>query len=144
MSEFTLLWFLLTITFFVLEATTYNLTSIWFAIGSVAALVVSAFCNVFWIQLTVSLVISLILLIFTKPFAEKKLKLKKEPTNSDMVIGKIGIITKDITQDKFAGQVKVNGAVWSAVSKDNSVVLEGERVKIVSIDGVKLVVEREE
>ncbi len=144
MSGFSYMWLALIIIFFAIEATTYNLTTIWFAIASVVGFVLSAFSVNIWIQVTISLVVSILLLIYTKPFAEKKLKVKKEPTNSDMVIGKTGVVVSKITSDKFAGEVNVRGKIWSAVSKNGEDIGENEKVKILSIDGVKLIVEREE
>ena len=63
-----------------------------------------------------------------------------EPTNSDRVIGKVGEVTQKIGRNKY-GEVKVYGNTWTASSKQ--VINVGERVKVLSIDGVKLVVEKE-
>jgi membrane protein implicated in regulation of membrane protease activity len=144
MNGFSYMWLALIIIFFAIEAATYNLTTIWFAIASVVGFVLSAFNTNIWVQLIIALIVSVLLLIYTKPFAEKKLKVKTEPTNSDMVIGKTGIVVSKITSDKFAGEVNVRGKIWSAVSKDGDDIFENEKVKILSIDGVKLIVEREE
>lgn len=144
MNIISYMWLSLIVIFFLVEATTYNLTTIWFAIASVVGFVLNAFGIDIWIQVIASLVVSVLLIIYTKPFAQKKLKVKNEATNSDMVIGKTGIVVSKITSDKFAGEVNVRGKIWSAVSKDGDDILENEKVKILSIDGVKLIVEREE
>ena len=82
---------------------------------------------------------SFLLIILTKPIIGR-LKVKKvEATNLDMVINKIGIVTEDIKQDKI-GEVKVLGKRWSAYS--NTEIKKDEKVKILSIDGVKLKVEK--
>ena len=76
------------------------------------------------------------------PFIKKYHNGKKEATNADMLIGKIGNVTEDITSDKFAGKVNVAGQIWSAISLEGEDISSGEKVKIVKISGVKLVVEK--
>lgn len=91
------------------------------------------------LEIIVFIVSSFLLLLLTKPLI-KKIKVKKvEATNLDMVINKIGIVTEDINQDKI-GEVKVLGKRWSAYS--NTELKKDEKVKILSIDGVKLKVEK--
>lgn len=138
-----ILWVVAMVVFFAVEALTFNLTTIWFAIGSVAGFVLSMLDFSLTAQISCFLVASFILLIFTKPFAEKKLKPKKEATNSDMLIGKTGIVIEDISPEKFAGEIKIKGQVWSAVTPDGSLIEKGTTVVVKSIDGVKLVVEKE-
>ncbi len=121
------------------ELLTINLVTIWFAFGALLALVVEvSFSNI--VLDTITFVItSFLLIILTKPIIGR-LKVKKvEATNLDMVINKIGIVTEDIKQDKI-GEVKVLGKRWSAYS--NTELKKDEKVKIVSIDGVKLKVEK--
>ena len=91
------------------------------------------------LEIIVFIVSSFLLLLLTKPLI-KKIKVKKvEATNLDMVINKIGIVTEDIKQDKI-GEVKVLGKRWSAYSSTE--IKKDEKVKILSIDGVKLKVEK--
>ena len=92
------------------------------------------------IQSIVFVVVSVIALLITKPLINKFKKFEVEPTNSDRVIGKVGEVTQKIGKNKY-GEVKVYGNTWTASSKQ--VINVGERVKVLSIDGVKLVVEKE-
>ena len=72
----------------------------------------------------------------------KKFKgFEKVPTNSDRVIGKRGEVTKEIDRDKY-GEVKVYGNTWTATSKEDISV--GEKVIVTGIEGVKLIVKKEE
>ncbi len=137
-------WIAAIVTLCIVEALTWNLVTIWFAFGSVAALFMEMAGFSIPAQIGVCLVISFVLLLFTKPIVDKKLKPRKEPTNADKNIGKTGIVTENITPDKFAGKVKVDGQVWSAVSKDGSILIEGETVVVDAISGVKLIVEKKE
>lgn len=143
MNPLSVFWLILTIALFTVEATTFNLTTIWFAIGSVVGLILSMTKVGFLIQLISAIAVSFVLLIFTKPIVEKKLKPTKVATNADLLIGKTAVVKSEISPEKFAGEVSVKGQIWSAVSADESTISVDEKVRIVSIDGVKLVVEKE-
>ena len=134
-------WFIAFVILLLIELFTVNLVTIWFAIGAVAAIITSIFTDSVLIQSIVFVVVSVISLLITKPLIKKVKKFEVEPTNSDRVIGKVGDVTKKIEKNKY-GEVKVYGNTWTASSKD--VIEVGERVKVLSIDGVKLIVEKEE
>ena len=85
---------------------------------------------------------SILLLLCTKPFVDKYINKnnKNSPkTNAYSVIDKEGLVTKDILPSK-PGQVKVSEEIWTAISSDNTLIKEGMKVKVLKIDGVKLVV----
>lgn len=133
-------WFIAFVVLLVIELVTVNLVTIWFAIGAVAAIITTIFTDSILIQCIVFTVVSVISLLITKPLIKKFKKFEVEPTNSDRVIGKVGEVTQKIGRNKY-GEVKVYGNTWTASSKQ--VINVGERVKVLSIDGVKLVVEKE-
>lgn len=133
------IWLVIFIVLVIIELITINLVTIWFAIAAVFTLLVDIITRNTMLEIIVFIVSSFLLLLLTKPLI-KKIKVKKvEATNLDMVINKIGIVTEDIKQDKI-GEVKVLGKRWSAYS--NTELKKDEKVKIVSIDGVKLKVEK--
>ena len=133
-------WFIAFVILLVIELVTVNLVTIWFAIGAVAAIITTIFTDSILIQCIVFTVVSVISLLITKPLIKKFKKFEVEPTNSDRVIGKVGEVTQKIGRNKY-GEVKVYGNTWTASSKQ--VINVDERVKVLSIDGVKLVVEKE-
>ena len=118
-----------------------TLTSIWFGCGAFVMIFISFLPVPFKWQLLIFVILSLILLIFTRPFAVKKLKVKKTPTNSDSLIGKRVLVTEKITALE-KGAVKVNGVVWSATSADNTEIEAGTECVITAIAGATVVVER--
>lgn len=133
------IWLVIFIVLVIIELITINLVTIWFAIAAVFTLLVDIITRNTMLEIIVFIVSSFLLLLLTKPLI-KKIKVKKvEATNLDMVINKIGIVTEDINQDKI-GKVKVLGKRWSAYSSTE--IKKDERVKILSIDGVKLKVEK--
>lgn len=128
----------------VCEAFTSQLVSIWFVLGAVCAAVTCIFTDSIPIQSAVFLVVSLLALILTRPLVNK-LKSKKGVvnTNADRLIGKIGTVISDIQDTHTTGQVKVDGEVWSAKS-DFAPIPKGSKIKVLNIEGVKLIVESEE
>ena len=134
-------WLILFVILIILELCTINLTTIWFAFGALLAYVTSLFFDNVLIQTTVFLVVSVATLIFTRPIVKKYLLKKPSRTNADMLIGKVGIVTKEIVKDNV-GEVKIDGKYWSA--KSNKKIKEGSKVEILPIEGVKLIVEKKE
>ncbi len=134
-------WLILFVILIILELCTVNLTTIWFAFGALLAYIVSLFTDNVMIQTTVFLAVSVITLILTRPVVRKYLLTKPSRTNADMLIGKTGIVTKEITKTDI-GEVKIDGKYWSA--KANKKIKEGSKVEILAIEGVKLIVKEKE
>ena len=63
----------------------------------------------------------------------------KKKTNKDNMIGKIGIVTKDVGNENNPGLVKLNGDIWKAVSV-NEIITKDKRVEIIKIDSIILTV----
>lgn len=134
-------WFIAFLILLFIELATVNLVSIWFAVGSLAAFITTFFTDNIIILVGVFIVVSIISLILTKPIIKKFKANEVVPTNSDRVIGKRAEVVKKITEDEY-GEVRVLGNVWTAVAKETFEV--GQKVKVKAIDGVKLVVCKEE
>lgn len=134
-------WLILSGIFFVIEIATVGFLVFWFAIGALFAMVVSLFTSNIAIQTTVFVVSSTILLFFTRKFFNKVTKKENEiQTNAYSIIGKRGIVTKNIDPIEGKGQIKVGTEVWSAKSVDDRKIEVGIEVEILEIDGVKAVV----
>ena len=134
----TLFWLVLFVILSLFELVTVNLVSIWFAIGAIITTFVSLATDNIMIHLAVFTISSILLLLLTKPFVKKMKKREGVPTNLDMVIGKTGFVTEKIEKDGI-GEVKVLGKKWSAYSDKE--IEENSKVKVLSINGVKLKVE---
>ena len=136
-----LFWFAFCLLLIFVEITTVNLVSIWFAIGAFFAMIMALFSDVFLLQVIIFIIISIITLLITKPLVKKFRKTGIEATNYDRVIGKHAEVITKITPDDY-GQVKVLGSTWTAVC--DKVCDVSEKVIVKRVDGVKLVVEKEE
>jgi len=130
-----LIWMIIFIVLIVLELATVNLVSIWFAVGALASFIFSFWITEITWQVFIFISVSFITLLLTKTLVSKIRNRDIEPTNLDRVIGKIGVVTEEITKLE-PGEVKVDGKKWSAVSTKKIEI--GSKVEILSIDGVKL------
>lgn len=135
------LWIVLMVALIIIEASTASLVCIWFALGALAAAVSKLLGAELLNQIIVFVAVSAVTLFATKPIVKKLRGKGKIATNADMVIGKTGIVTEEITNDKFAGKVKVAGQQWSAVTADGSEIPKNSKITVLKIEGVKLVVE---
>lgn len=134
-------WLIIIIILTILELMTTNLTTIWFVVSALIALLVSFITDNYLIQFTLFVIIGILLLVTTKPILEKLIKVKREATNVDRIIGEIGIVSEKITPNKN-GEVKIDGKRWTA--KAEKTIHVGSNVKVLSISGVKIKVEEVE
>ncbi len=127
--------------FIILETMTLGLTSIWFAFAAFVVLFLSLAKVHYMIQILMFSVLSLIFVLYTRPIVKKYLKVGENKTNIDAIIDEIGIVTKDIIPYSV-GQVKVKGQIWTAKSIDNEALKVDSEVRVVQIEGVKLIVQK--
>ena len=133
-------WLGATVLFGVVEAATAGLVSIWFAAGSLAALLVTMLGANTTVQIVVFLLVTAATLVLTRPLVKKYQNGKTTPTNADRVLGRSAKVTETIENDAFTGAVYADGKTWTARSTDGSVIPAGEQVVIERMEGVKLFV----
>ena len=134
-----IVWLILIIIFLAIEASTIGLTCIWFAAGSLVALILALFNVPVTAQVIAFLIVSICLLVFTRKIFVEKLKTGKVDTNTDALIGEIAEVLIKI-EPLHVGQVRIKGQIWSAICKNDVVIHEGATVKVTAIEGVKLIV----
>lgn len=134
------IWLGIAIILAVIELSTVSLVTVWFIASALITLVVSIFIDSILIQVAVFVILGTILLITTRAKLVSMLSKTKEKTNTDRIIGMSGIVTQRITKNK-SGEVKVDGKRWTAIAQDT--IEEDSIVKILKIDGVKVIVEKE-
>lgn len=136
------IWIILAVIFATIELATLGVLTIWFAAGAVVAAIASVFGVNIFIQFVIFLVVSIVLLYFTRPIAEKYLKIGKQKTNIDSVVGEKAIII-DTEDPCKTGQAKIRGQVWSFEGINSSDQFEiGEEVIVEKIEGVRLLVKK--
>lgn len=133
-------WFLLMIVFLATEASTVVMVSLWFAVGSLAAMIASLLGAELWLQAVLFVAVSGILLSLLRPIFRKYVKPKIAKTNTDAVIGSRGIVTARIDNVQAIGQAKLGAMEWTARSSSGEVIEAGTQVTVDRIEGVKVYV----
>lgn len=129
----------------VVELVTMGLTSVWFAGGALVAACISLICPYFWVQAVAFIVVSVVLLVFTKPIAVKFFNKGRIKTNAESLIGQRAIVVSEIDNLKGIGEVTVSGLDWSARTEEDGLVIPEKAVVVIKkIEGVKLIVELDE
>ena len=130
--------------FGILEALTAGLISIWFVAGALAALVAAFVDASLAIQVVLFLAVSAAALALTRPMLKKITNANAIPTNADRVLGEVAKVTETIDNENSTGAVYVDGKTWTARSVDDTVIPVGSRVRIETMEGVKLLVKKSE
>jgi membrane protein implicated in regulation of membrane protease activity len=140
-----LLWLVVTVVFVAMELSTVTLTSIWFAAGGLAALLVAMLGGNLVVQVIAFLVVAFGLLAFTRKWADKFLDGKKQSTNADRAIGEVVRVTERVSNLDRTGRAIVHGQDWTVRTENDDMIIEkGELVRVLQIKGVKLIVEKYE
>lgn len=132
-----LLWFVLAVVFLLVEGGTVMLVSVWFAAGSLVAMVAALLSAPFWLQLILFLGVSAGLLALLRPLVQKYIKPKITATNVDSLIGSQGYVTATVDNLAATGQVKLGAMPWTARSTDGAPIEIGTLVRVDRIEGVK-------
>jgi membrane protein implicated in regulation of membrane protease activity len=135
-------WLIIAAAAFVGEIITPSFFLFWFGIGAIAAIISNFLGITYQYQWGVFVVVSLVGLLLTRPFARSILK--EEPKKSGVygLIGENMRVTRTINNVKGTGQVEWKGEYWQAISEDDSVIEEGNWVNVIRIEGVSLVVKK--
>lgn len=141
MSEMIIIWLVVLLIAIAIELGTLGLTSIWFAGGALIAVIAAAFSLPVWLQILLFLMVSLALMVFTRPIAVKYFNKDRVRTNVESMIGRQAIVISEIDNLQGIGQVTVGGQEWSARSEDEKKCMAaGTVVEVVAVSGVKLIV----
>lgn len=135
------IWLILAGIFVIAEIATVGFLIFWLSLGSLCAMIVSFFTDNIVVQTAVFVVTSTLFILCTRPLAKKLANTDNTlKTNAFSIIGKKGIVIKEINPNLGIGQIKVDGQIWSAKCTNNEIIATGTEVFILCIDGVKAVV----
>ena len=140
MNLWAIIWLGLMIAFLAMEAATVKLISVWFAAGALAAMIVSLLGGQIWLQVLVFFTVSIVLFAMLWPVVRKRLKPRIVPTNADALVGRVCTVTERIDPLE-GGRVKVGDVTWRAFGEAGEPIPADTRVKILRIQGAKVVVE---
>ena len=133
-------WLVMIVVFLLAEGATVALVSTWFAIGSLAAMLMALIGAGIGLQAIVFVIISAVCLTALRPLVRKYIKPKLTKTTVDAVVGTTGLVTVAIDNVMAQGQVKLGAMTWTARSESGEPIPEGTLVKVVRIEGVKAIV----
>lgn len=138
-------WIIICIVLLIIEIATLGLTTIWFAAGALAAFLAGILGFGLPVQIGLFLVVSIVLLVLTRPVALKYFNSRRQQTNVESMIGRQGVVLERIDTIKGQGLVEVDGESWSArTDEQEGTIPEGAVVSVEGVQGVKLIVKEKE
>ncbi len=136
-------WLIGVIVLLIIEALTMGLTTIWFAGGALVAFIACVAGANLPVQIVLCGVVSLVLLVSTRPFARRYINRGTEKTNVEGLIGREARVTEQINNWMDVGEAVISGQYWLARSADDGEIIDaGSRVVIEAVKGVKLIVRK--
>lgn len=136
------IWIIVFVVTLIIEVfTAGTLVSIWFSAGSLVAYFVYLLNGPLLLQIIIFLAVSIGALLAIRPLATTYFRGNIVATNADRMIGRQTTLTKAITTNNW-GEVDVYGVVWSAVEINNQALEIGTEVKVIAIEGAKVIVEK--
>ena len=139
-KDMAMFWMIAMWIFIIVEVVSPNLVSLWFALGSILALIAANYKLGFQWQMVIFLIVSIILFSLLRPIYIKYIKVRNIKTNVNALIGEEGFVTADINNIESKGLVRVKGQIWSARSQDEEIISSGTKIQVLKIEGVKLIV----
>ena len=134
-------WGIIFVVTLIIELETADLVTIWFSLSALITLI----CGVIFLkplyQILLFLVLSVVLILATKPLAKKRMRGTYVRTNTDRFIGMVAVVTKEILSNEI-GEVKIDNQLWRAVNNEGLAFQPGEKVIVDAISGIKLVVSK--
>jgi membrane protein implicated in regulation of membrane protease activity len=136
------IWLILCGLFLLIETFTISFLMFWPGLAAFVAFILAILNFNLNIQIAVFSILSIVLIFSTKPLIKRFLKENHTITNAKTVIGKQGIVLKEIDNLYSKGQVKISGEVWSASSETDDIIPIDSTVEVTAIDGVKVRVKK--
>ena len=136
MDTYIVFWLAATVVFVLVELMTVGLTSIWFAAGSFVAFIIALLGGNVVVQGIAFILVSVVLLALTKPWAGKYINSRTVKTNVDSLVGERAVLTEDADSMKQTGKAVVNGQEWTVRPQDETqVIRKGELIEVVKGKG---------
>ena len=140
-----IIWLCCALALLTVELLTIDLVAVWFALSSLVMVIITAIfpkLELIW-QLVIFITLSATLLASTRNLVKKLMQKRNgRETNLDLILNHNAIVIEEINNDLSLGAVRINGIVWNARSLNENIISDGALVKVVKIDGNKLIVEK--
>lgn len=134
-------WTILGIAGFIIEIFTPGFFAASIGIGAFCAAVTALFTPELEYQLWAAALGTILSFIAIRPLWKKYLFGKKDvKTNADAMLGQHGVVSETIDAAKNTGRVAIDGDDWKAVSVNDEIIAEGERVQVAKRESIILTV----
>jgi len=131
-----------------IEIMTLGLTTIWFAAGGLVAFFTALAGGSIYLQFILFLIVSFVLILFTRPVAVKYFNKERIKTNVDAIVGREARVTQEINNFAETGSAMIGGQEWTARQEKQQspedTIAVGSLVTVVAVSGVKVVVRPKE
>ena len=135
-----LLWMALAALFIIGEIFTAGFFILWFGIAALVAGVLALLgIGAGW-QWGSFIVISLVLFLVSRRFAERLTKKQPPGIGADRFINKEGLVLEEIDNAENRGRVRMDREEWRAQSESGERINVGAKVKVTRIEGTHLIV----
>lgn len=134
-------WLILTFIFVFLEIFIPALVTIWFAIAAFLTVAVAYFTENLNFEILFFTALSILFIVFTRPYAKKYLSKNKENFDSSMIGTRVNVekIINSNSVEKIY-EVRFKGAIWTAVSSD--VFMKNDIAIISEFKGNKIIIKK--
>ena len=133
-----LIWIFIAIIFIILELITTTFFLVWFGVGALVAAILNYFGFDIYVQFLAFILVSVILILSTRKFANRITPESSKKTTAERLIGKTAKVVRQIDESTYV--VNVAGEEWSAHTNDS--VSIDETVKVVGINSIILIIEK--
>jgi membrane protein implicated in regulation of membrane protease activity len=131
-------WVVMALFFFIAEIFTAGFVLACFGVGALAAAVLAFLGTGLAWQLGAFVVVSIVAVVLSRPFAERVTGKQPEGVGVDRVLGKQAVVIEAIDPLSASGRVRVDREEWRADSVDGSTIAEGEMVEVLGVEGTRL------
>lgn len=134
------IWSMIFLATLVIELIGQDLVTIWFTLGSLVSLILAIVKVIYWIQIIVFAVVSLVCLSVIFPLYKKYYKKNNNEKDINEKIGIETILLDDVTEYKH-GFVNINGVKWEVISEKE--IKKGTKVVVTGVEGNKLLIKED-
>ena len=136
-----IMWLAVGVFFLIVELLTTALVSIWFVPSAIITCLLSFVVDSLLIQVAIFVVLSAVFMVVCRKIYNKHIKKPvDEVDQNEKLLGKTATVTEDT--NGITGRILVGDVYWKAVSENGDIIPKGETVKIKSVNGTSLVINK--
>ncbi len=136
-----IMWLAVGVLFLIVELLTTALVSIWFVPSAIITCLLSFVVDSLLIQVAIFVVLSAVFMVVCRKIYNKHIKKPVDDVDqNENLLGKTATVTENT--NAITGRILVGDVYWKAVSENGDIIPKGETVKIKSVNGTTLVINK--